>query len=322
VKAGVQTGTIGVDVEDWFHPELVRARVPAGDARSVVERGTDALLEMFARHGVKSTFFLLGEVASRHPGLVRRIAGAGHEIACHGMTHRPLWSLDRESFRAELRGFRAAVRAVLGGNAAARGGPAVDTVAREGTRAGEEDSAHPAPGREIAVGYRAPTFSLDRSTAWALEVLYEEGFRYDSSVFPARSSLYGVPGAPLGIYRPSARDLARHDPAGPIVEFPVAILALGPIRVPAAGGFYLRALPWPALRMAIDRIARERPFALYLHPWECVPGLPRVHLAPAASFVTYLNLDSVLGKLERLLRRYRFVPMREVLEAGGHLART
>lgn len=284
----MQTGTIGVDVEDWFHPELVRARVPTGDPRTVVERGTDALLQLFARHGVRSTFFLLGEVASRHPGLVRRIAGAGHEIACHGMTHRPLWSLDRESFRAELRGFRAALRAALG--------------------------------EDATVGFRAPTFSLDRSTAWALEVLREEGFLYDSSIFPARTSLYGVPGAPLGIYRPAAHDIARHDPTGPIVEFPVAIARLGPIRVPAAGGFYLRALPWPALRMALDRIARERPFALYLHPWECVPGLPRVRLAPAAAFVTYLNLGSVLDKLERLLRRYRFVPMREALEASGHLA--
>ena len=286
----MKAGTIGVDVEDWFHPELVRPHVPAGDARSIVEQGTALLLERFARHGVRSTFFLLGDVARRHPGLVRRIAGEGHEIACHGMTHRPLWKLDRESFRAELRDFRAAVGDALGGAAGA------------------------------VIGYRAPTFSLDRSTAWGLEVLREEGFRYDSSVFPVRSSLYGVPGAPLGVYRPAAGDLARHDPAGPIVEFPVAVAGVLGLRVPAAGGFYLRALPWAALRILLDRIARERPFALYLHPWECVPGLPRARLDPAASFITYFNLNSVPGKLERLLRRYRFMPMREALEAGGHLA--
>jgi len=284
----METGTIGVDVEDWFHPELVRAHVASGDPRTVVERGTDALLERFARHGVKATFFLLGEVASRHPALVRRIADGGHEIACHGMTHRPLWALDRESFRAELRAFRAAVRAALG----------------------VEDA---------AMGFRAPTFSLDRSTAWALDVLHKEGFRYDSSIFPARASLYGVPGAPLGVYRPAADDLGRHDPAGPIVEFPVAVARFGPLRVPAAGGFYLRALPWTGLCFLLDRIARERPFALYLHPWECVTGLPRARLGPAAAFITYLSLGSVPGKLERLLERYRFVPMREALEAGGHL---
>ena len=176
------------------------------------------------------------------------------------------------------------------------------------------------PRADAVVGFRAPTFSLDHSTAWALDVLCEEGFRYDSSVFPVRASLYGVPGAPLGIYRPAAHDLAHHDPRGRMVEFPVAIARVGPWRVPAAGGFYLRALPWTALRTLIDGIARERPFALYLHPWECVPGLPRARLGPAAALVTYLNLDSVLDKLERLLGRYRFVPMREALEAGGHLA--
>ena len=284
----VASGTIGVDVEDWFHPELVRPSVPAGDDRTVVERGTDALLEVFARHVVRATFFLLGDVARRHPALVRRIAAGGHEIACHGMTHRPLWALDRESFRAELRAFRAALRDALGA--------------------------------DDAIGFRAPTFSLDRRTAWALEVLREEGFRYDSSIFPARAQLYGVPGAPLGIYRPAATDLSRHDPAGPIVEFPVAIAAFGPLRVPAAGGFYLRALPWGALCFLLDRVARERPFALYLHPWECVPGLPRARLGPAAALITYMNLDSVPGKLERLLQRYPFAPMRDVLEAGGHLA--
>lgn len=303
MKAGVETGTIGVDVEDWFHPELVRARVASGDPRTVVERGTDALLERFARHGVRATFFLLGEVAGRHPALVRRIVDGGHEIACHGMTHRPLWALDRESFRAELRAFRAAVREALGTEAAPGGGAAGRSRA----------------GAAAAVGYRAPTFSLDRSTAWALDVLREEGFRYDSSIFPARASLYGVAGAPLGIYRPAAGDLARHDPAGPIVEFPVAVARFGPLRVPAAGGFYLRALPWAGLCFLLDRIARERPFALYLHPWECVTGLPRARLGPAAALITYLNLDSVPGKLERLLQRYRFVPMREALEAGGHL---
>lgn len=319
MKAGVETGTLGVDVEDWFHPELVRARVAPGDPRTVVERGTDVVLERLARHGAKATFFLLGDVAARHPALVRRIAGAGHEIACHGMTHRPLWALDRESFRAELRAFRAAVREALGAgggagerSSTAGGAGAPGTAAASSTEVG--------PRADAVVGFRAPTFSLDHSTAWALDVLCEEGFRYDSSVFPVRASLYGVPGAPLGIYRPAAHDLAHHDPRGRMVEFPVAIARVGPWRVPAAGGFYLRALPWAALRTLIDGIARERPFALYLHPWECVPGLPRARLGPAAALVTYLNLDSVLDKLERLLGRYRFVPMREALEAGGHLA--
>lgn len=281
-------GAITFDVEDWFHPELVRTHVPAGDPRSVVRAGVDAILALLDRHRVKATFFVLGDVAARHPELVRDIGARGHELACHGMTHRPLWALDRESFRAELRDFRAALRA--------------------------------ATGRDDAIGFRAPTFSLDRGTAWALEVLREEGFRYDSSVFPLRVRLYGVAGAPLGIYRPAADDLARHDPAGPLVEFPVALGALGPLRLPVAGGFYLRALPGALLVATLDRIARERPFNLYLHPWECAPDVPRVPLAPADHLITYLGLRSVMTKLDRLLARYRFDTMRGILTSLGQLA--
>ncbi len=281
-------GALTFDVEDWYHPELVRAHVAAGDPRSVVVAGVEAILALLARHTVRATFFVLGDVAVRHPGLIRAIAAAGHELACHGMTHRPLWALDRESFRSELRDFRAAMRAALG--------------------------------HDGAIGFRAPTFSLDRSTAWALGVLREEGFRYDSSVFPLRVKLYGVAGAPLGIYRPAADDLARHDPAGTLVEFPVALGAWGPLRVPVAGGFYLRALPYPVLRATLDRVARERPFNLYLHPWECASDVPRVALGPGDALITYVGLDSVMRKLDRILGRYRFDTMRGILETEGHLA--
>jgi peptidoglycan-N-acetylglucosamine deacetylase len=278
---------LSFDVEDWYHPELVRGRVAPGDARSIVEAGSAAILDLLRVRRARATFFVLGDVAARHPALVRRMAAEGHEIACHGMTHRPLWQLTPESFRRELRDFRAALRGALG--------------------------------EDPAVGFRAPTFSLDRATAWALPVLREEGFTYDSSVFPMRVRLYGVPGAPLGIYRPAADDLARDDPRGPIVEFPVAVRALGLLRLPVAGGFYLRALPFGLLASAIDAIRRRRPAALYLHPWECVPSLPRVALPPADALVTYLNLGSVLRKLERIVDRFASVPMREALERLGHL---
>ena len=279
---------ITFDVEDWYHPELARAHVPPGDTRSVVREGVAVVLDLLRRHAIQSTFFVLGEVAARFPQLVRDIAAGGHELASHGMTHRPLWALDRESFRQELRDCRAAVREALG--------------------------------HEDMVGFRAPTFSLDRSTAWALDVLREEGFRYDSSIFPLRVKLYGVAGAPQGIYRPAAGDLATHDPAGAIVEFPVAVGTLGPLRLPVGGGFYLRALPSWVLEPALDHIARERPFNLYLHPWECAPGLPRLPLAPVDRLITYVGLDSVSPKLERLLGRYTFATMRGILERSGHLA--
>jgi len=284
----VHPAALSFDIEDWFHPELVRGRVGADERRSVVEEGTRAILAALARQHARATFFVLGDVARRHPGLVTEIAAAGHELACHGMTHRPLWALERESFRAELRAFRAAIRAVLG--------------------------------RDPVTGFRAPTFSLDRTTAWALDVLREEGFAWDSSVFPMRVGLYGVGGAPLGIYRPSSADPAREDPAGALLEFPVTVEALGPWRIPVAGGFYLRALPLAMLTAALDRVARRRPLALYLHPWECVPDLPRAPLPPRDAFITYVGLAGVRPKLERLIARYACDTMSAILERHGRPA--
>jgi polysaccharide deacetylase family protein (PEP-CTERM system associated) len=276
---------LSFDIEDWFHPELVRGRVDRGERRSVVHEGTTALLELLARHQVRSTFFLLGDVVRSHPSLVRSIAAAGHELACHGMSHRPLWALEPASFREELRAFRAALRDAVGSDA--------------------------------AIGYRAPTFSLDRSTAWAIDVLAEEGFHYDSSVFPMRVRLYGVAGAPRGVYRPSSTDPGRPDAHGRIVEFPVAVGSLGPFSVPVAGGFYLRALPIGVLTSVLDGVARLRPFALYLHPWECVRDLPRVPLSPGDAFITYTGLSGVMRKLEALIARYPFTTMSDILERAG-----
>jgi polysaccharide deacetylase family protein (PEP-CTERM system associated) len=279
--------SLTIDVEDWFHPELVYAHVTPGDPRTVVEAGTGALLDLLRRHGARATFFVLGDVAARHPELLRRIAADGHEIGCHGMTHAPLWKLDPEAFRAELRAYRAAVRAALG--------------------------------KDDSIGFRAPTFSLDAGTAWALPILAEEGFRYDSSIFPRRVRLYGVDGAPLGIYRPSPGNLARHADDGPLVEFPVAVDSLAGLRIPVAGGFYLRALPGALLNALLGRVHARRPIVLYVHPWECVAAVPRLRLPWADALITYFGLNVVMPRLERLVARFGSRPMREILEQGGHL---
>ena len=275
------------DIEDWYHSQLIPGERVGRPGDSVVRAGTERILEQLRRHGVRSTFFVLGEVIRDHPDLVRRMVEEGHELGCHGMHHQPLWESSRESFRDELRQFRALVRDRLG---------------------------------DVRVtGFRAPTFSLDRSTSWALGVLRDEGFEYDSSIFPARVKMYGVPEAPVGIYRPAADDLARHDPAGALVEFPVAVAQWGPFRLPVGGGFYLRALPFGVFRWSLDHILRTRPFSLYLHPRETHPESRRLPLDPVDGFITYVNLHTVVEKLERLYPRYRWVPMREILEQEGHL---
>ena len=275
------------DIEDWYHSQLIpgeQRRAPGG---SVVRGGTELILELLRRFECHATFFVLGQVVREHPDLVRRMVAEGHELGCHGMDHEPLWNLDAGSFRRELREFRVAVEEALG--------------------------------HFPVSGFRAPTFSLDATTAWALEVLREEGYAYDSSIFPARVKMYGVRGAPVGIYRPARHDLTRHDPAGAMVEFPVAVSEWGPFRLPVGGGFYLRALPYGLFRISLDRILKRRPFALYLHPREAQPEGHRVPLDPVDGFITYVNLNTVVAKLERLFTRYRFVTMREILEHEGHL---
>lgn len=275
------------DIEDWHHSELNPVPEAIRRSETIVRRGTEAILDVLARHGWRATFFVLGEVVREHPALIRRMVAEGHELACHGMAHRPVWRATRASFRAELDEFRDVVGGVLG--------------------------------HFPVLGFRAPTFSIDRRNPWALDVLREAGYQYDSSVFPMKVKMYGTPGAPVGIYRPAAHDLARHDPHGLLVEFPVAIAEWGGLRVPVGGGFYLRALPMPVFRASLDRILRERPFALYLHPREVAPEQRRQALDPVNGFITYVNLHTVLEKMEHLLERYRWTTMRDILEREGWL---
>lgn len=285
---GSHLASFSFDIEDWYHSQLIPGDQRGTPGTSVVRGGTELILELLKRFECHATFFVLGQVVREHPDLVRRMVAQGHELGCHGMDHEPLWNLDPASFRRELRAFRAVVEEALG--------------------------------HFPVSGFRAPTFSLDASTAWALEVLREEGYAYDSSIFPARVRMYGVRGAPVGIYRPARHDLRRHDPAGAVVEFPVAVSEWGPFRLPVGGGFYLRALPYGLFRISLDRILKHRPFALYLHPREAQPEGHRLPLDPVDGFITYVNLNTVVAKLERLFTRYRFVTMRGILEREGHLA--
>lgn len=274
-----------IDLEDWFHPELVRHHLPPGEPEPRLRRALQPLLEMLRARGIRATFFMLGPIIDAHRELVRELDAEGQEIACHGMTHKPLWELSPEALRAELRDWRAILRAV-------------DPEIR-------------------ATGYRAPTFSLDQRTAWALEVLAEEGFEYDSSIFPFKNHVYGVAGAPLGPYRPSPEDLTCADAAGPIREFPMTVVPLGSLRVPVSGGFYLRALPYRFLRWALGRVARRRPFVLYCHPWEFDADTPRIPLGSIDRLITYTGRRSGLAKIERLLDSFEFGRMDEVLVRHG-----
>jgi polysaccharide deacetylase family protein (PEP-CTERM system associated) len=227
------------------------------------------LMDQLAEHGLKATFFVVGQVARSHPRMVRALAEAGHEVASHGWDHRRLHRLDPNSFRQDLR-------------------QSIDAL--------EQAAGTP------VFGYRAPTFSVVRETAWAIDVLAEAGLRYDSSVFPVRHDRYGVPRAPRTPFLVRGRE---HE----LLELPPATLRMLGINFPVGGGGYFRLFPLAVLECALRQLGRTgRPGAavLYFHPWEFDPDQRRLPLGRLSRWRTYVGVGRSRGRLARLLARHRF----------------
>jgi polysaccharide deacetylase family protein (PEP-CTERM system associated) len=274
-----------VDVEDYFQVEgfaRVIERNSWDGFRTRVLANTAAILEMLARRDVRATFFVLGWVARKHPEIVREIAAAGHEVASHGMTHRPIYTQAPEEFRRETRDAKAML----------------------------EDMC-----QRPVLGYRAATYSVTRASLWALDVLCEEGFHYDSSIFPMRHDRYGIHDAEP---RPH---LLTAPGGGRLVEFPISVLRYGGVKIPVAGGGYFRLFPYRFTRWALRELNRRRQeFVFYIHPWEVDPEQPRIRAASAMSrFRHYLNLDLCARRLDRLLEDFEFATMHAVLAQRGLL---
>lgn len=274
-----------LDVEDYFQvsalaPAIPRESWPTREYR--VERNTERILDLLAERNVRGTFFVLGWVAERSPGLVKRIAAAGHEIACHGYSHELIYRQSPEEFRNETQRAKQFLEDLLG---------------------------------EPVLGYRAASFSITRDSLWALDTLIDLGFRYDSSIFPIRHDRYGIPGAlpePGRIQAPSGRTL---------VEFPMSAATFFGVQVPVSGGGYFRLLPYAVTRAGLRQINEKarRPFTFYLHPWEVDPDQPRVKVGFVSRFRHYTNLKRCEPRLRRLLGEFRFGTMREVLQELGLL---
>jgi polysaccharide deacetylase family protein (PEP-CTERM system associated) len=276
-----------IDVEDWYHPELVRDHVNLANVAGRVSESVPIILDLLKKHNVKATFFVLGEVARRFPEIVRQIDREGHELGCHGMSHRTLGDLGEEGFRKELQDFRNLMREILG---------------------------------DVKIkGFRAPTFSLNQDTKWALPLLQEFGYSYDSSIFPTKiflNRLYGIKNAPRFPYRISFDDPGKEDRKSELWEFPAALMEIGGVRFPVSGGIYLRVLPHFVFKGALKRMSKEGSFFIYLHPWEWDKGTPRMSLSLFARWATYSGMKKVLTKLEGLLEAFPFSRMDEVLEKG------
>ncbi|MFO8012485.1 MAG: DUF3473 domain-containing protein [Phycisphaerae bacterium] len=271
---------LSFDVEEYFQVEAAaRGGVTPDDWATYPRRlapAVDRALQALADHGASATFFILGWVARHEPDVVRRIAELGHEVASHGMGHRMLQHLDAPAFRDDLRESRRLL----------------------------EDLA----GRAVR-GYRAPTFSVGHDTAWAVDVLAEAGFAYDSSVFPIAHDRYGVPGAPTGPHR------ARGPGGGTLLEIPPLTLRVAGANWPVGGGGYLRLLPRRLPARALRKAARRRtPGMLYMHPWELDPDQPVLPMSRLSRFRHRVGLRKAEEKLRWLLGRFRFTSVAEQLD--------
>ena len=276
LRLNLPAGILSVDVEDYFQVEAFADRVDRhrwDEFPSRVEHNTRAILDLFDECGVKGTFFTLGWVAERFPAVVREIVARGHEIACHSYWHRLVYRLSPGEFREDT----------------ARAKQAIEDAAGAAVH-----------------GYRAPNFSVMKKSLWALDVLAECGFRYDSSIFPVRHDVYGFPEAPRVPFRVDT-------PGGPLAEFPMTTFRCwGSPNLPVGGGGYLRIFPEFVTRLGIRKAFDDGiPLIIYVHPWEVDPAQPRLHGRLKSRLRHYANLSKTAQRLRNLIGRVRVSSFRD-----------
>jgi polysaccharide deacetylase family protein (PEP-CTERM system associated) len=283
--AGGVVNAMSVDVEDYFQVsafDRVVSRAGWDDFESRVVPNTQRILELFESEGVRATFFVLGWVAERFPRLVRDIAAAGHEIASHGYHHQLLYTLTPAQFREDVHASKALLEQASG-----------------------------AP----VLGFRAPSYSIVESSLWALDVLIEEGYAYDASIFPIHHDRYGIPNAERHAH------VVRRK-SGTLIEMPASTTRVGNVNLPIAGGGYFRLLPYAWTRWGISRVNRREHKAVvfYFHPWELDPDQPRFAVGAASRYRHYTGLDRTPDRLRRLVRDFRFTSVAGVLNIQANEA--
>ena len=267
-----------VDVEDYYHVsafESVVSRESWNQYESRVENNTHRVLDMLDERRARATFFILGCVAERHPALIQAIQQRGHEVASHGYSHRRIYKQTPSQFREETHKAKRIVEALIG---------------------------------QAILGYRAASYSIVGKSLWALDVLAEEGFRYDSSIFPVRHDLYGIPG-----HQRFSCAIERNG-GGMMLEIPLSTVRLAGMNIPVAGGGYLRLFPYTFTRQALRQLNHyeRQPAVVYFHPWEIDPDQPRIKGSTLSRFRHYTNLRGMESKLRKLFSDFAFAPIREV----------
>jgi len=263
---------LGIDFEDWFHPELIQKYISKKDNQPKIVQGIDKILNLLRKKDTNATFFVVGELLEFKPELLDLILDNDHEIGFHTMKHTRIDSPNfKEKFEEEIKKF--------------------DELTDGKSK-----------------GFRAPSFSLNASSSWLIDVLEENDYVYDSSVVPAKTSLYGIPNAEKKPYKISSKFLEGNSDDGKIIEFPLLVTKFLGKKIPAAGGFYLRTLPLRIIENAIKSYEKENlPGVFYIHSWELTPEfMPKMKLSKKDHFTTFHNIDKAYDKMENLLEKFQF----------------
>jgi polysaccharide deacetylase family protein (PEP-CTERM system associated) len=271
---------LGIDFEDWYHPQLVAPFVSEEKKIPTMFRGLDKILDLLRKSDSKATFFLVGELLVANPEIADKILAEGHEVGFHTMKHTRLDSPNfRSIFKQELQKF--------------------DKIA---------------PKKPI--GFRAPTFSLNEKSSWVIDELVGSGYKYDSSIVPAKTSMYGIPSAEKSPYRITSSSLDKDDNQGLLIEFPLLTTKFLGKTVPAAGGFYLRSLPLKIIKNAIKSYDQKKiPASLYVHSWELTPEyIPQIKLPKKNHFITFHNIKKTSNRLNHLLNEFEFTTFESYLQ--------
>ena len=274
---------LGIDFEDWYHPELIKQNIKNEKHNPSVINGIDKILDLLRKQETLATFFIVGELLEIQPEIFDKIIENGHEIGFHTMYHDRLDSPGyKEKFSNEIEKFA-------------------------------ELTNHKSH------GFRAPTFSLNNTSSWAIDILAENDYVYDSSIVPAKTSMYGSPNAEHKPYRITSKSIEKNNSSGKLIEFPLMTTTFLGKKIPAAGGFYLRTLPMKVTKNAIKNYEKQGiPANFYIHSWELTPEyMPKLDLPFKDNFVTFHNIDKAYQRMNDILKEFSFTSFSNYLSQNA-----
>ncbi len=263
---------LGIDFEDWYHPELVEQFIPKNKRIPTMFKGLDKILELLKKYEIKATFFVVGELLYSNPEILDKILADQHEIGFHTMKHTRLDSVNfKPIFKKEIKEF------------------------------GKLTSGK-------SIGFRAPTFSINKKSSWIIDELVNNNYRYDSSIIPAKTRLYGMPNAEKVPYKITSKNLEKNNEDGKLIEFPLLVTKILGKTIPTAGGFYLRSLPLKIIKNSIkNNEKKEMVSSFYIHSWELTPEyIPKMKLPLKNRFITFYKIEKTFSKMEQLFKEFKF----------------